>query len=291
MFGEKVLEIVKPVLGVMIAILILTLLFWLKTGINSRQVVFNWSRFLSRENTVFTTRNYERLDTEHFMIKYTEANCQNATIVAEAAEQIYEPVIKLFNYEPTAPTMVVMYPDSASLAKTFGWDKNERAMGVYWSGTIRILNPDEWIIDGDKRQTFIREGPMAHEFAHLLVDYITLGNYPRWYTEGVAQYVEKKITGFELFNPAKYNNQSVEYYDFATLERDFDQFDQGIAYGQCLQATELIADEYGEDKVFAILGYLKQGNDIAQSFTKATGQSFDRFEYELLECQKLGIAV
>ena len=291
MFGDRSLFIIKPFLGLIIAVLVLTFFFWLKTSLNTRQVAFNCSRLLARENTSFSTRNYERLDTEHFIIKYSEANRQNAPIVAEASERIYEPVIRMFNVEPSRPTMVVMYPDSASLAKTFGWDKNEKAMGVYWGGTIRILNPDEWIIDGDKRQTFVKEGPMAHEFAHLLVDYITLGNYPRWYTEGVAQYVEKKVTGFELFNPAKYNNQSVVYYDFATLEQDFDKLDQGIAYGQCLQATELIAARYGEDKVFAILDYLGQGNNMQQSFFKATGQSFDDFEYELLNIPQLDTAV
>ncbi len=291
MFGERSFFIVKPLWGLMIIIFILMLSFWLRTSLYPKRVFFNYSRLFSRENTNFVTRNYERISTEHFIIKYGEANRENAPIVAEAAEEIYEPVIRMFNFEPPRPTMVVMYPDSASLAETFGWDKTEKAMGVYWAGTIRILNPDEWIIDGNKRQTFIREGPMAHEFAHLLVDHITLGNYPRWYTEGVAQYVEKKITGFELFNPAKYNNQSVEYYDFTTLEQAFDQLDQGLAYGQCLQAIELIAEQYGEDKVFAILDYLGQGYDMKQSFAKATGQSFDRFEYELLAMQQHDIAV
>lgn len=291
MFGEGKFLTVKLLLLLTITILILSLFSWLKTGYNPRQAVFSWSRLLARENTNFSTRNYDRIDTEHFRIKYSEVNRLNAPIVAEAAEAIYEPVISLFNFEPSTPTLVVVYPDVASLAKSFGWDKDERAMGVYWGGTIRILNPDEWIIDSDKRQTFIREGPMSHEFAHLLVDYITQGNYTRWYTEGVAQFVEKKITGFELFNPAKYNYQSVEYYDFATLERDFDQLDQGIAYGQCLQAIELIAEKYGEDKVFAILGYLGKGNNMSQSFTKATGQSFEIFEYELLNIQQVDIAV
>jgi hypothetical protein len=291
MFGERYFYIVKPLLGLMIVVLILAMFIWLRTSLSPKQVVFNCSRFLSRENTNFKTRNYEQLKTEHFLIKYGEVNRDNAPIVAEAAEEIYEPVVRMFNFEPSKPTMVVMYPDSASLAEAFGWDRAERAMGVYWAGTIRILNPDEWIIEGDKRQTFIREGPMAHEFAHLLVDCLTLGNYPRWYTEGVAQYVEKKITGFELFNPAKYNNQSVEYYDFATLEQNFDQLVQGIAYGQSLQATELIAERYGEDKVFAILGYLGQGYDMKESFAKATGESFDEFEYDLLAIQRLDIAV
>ena len=285
MLGEKSLSIIRPLLGLVIALLLVTFLHWLKSG-NPRQAVFNCSRFLSQGNALLLIRNYEQVDTEHFSIRYGKGDLQNAAIVAEAAELIYEPVTRMFNYEPPAPTVIVLHPDSNSLAQAFGWDKAEKAMGVYWRGTIRILNPDEWITDGDKRQTFIREGPMAHEFAHLLVDYLTLGNYPRWYTEGIAQYVEKKITGFELYNPAKYNGESVKYCEFATLERHFDELDPGLAYGQSLQAVELIVAQYGEDMIFQILDYLKKGNDLPESFAKATGQSFDIFEKEFLAGQQ-----
>ncbi|NLW45330.1 MAG: hypothetical protein GXY92_09135 [Syntrophomonadaceae bacterium] len=280
MLGEKAFLDIRPLWGLVIAILAVTLLYWLRLG-NPRQAVFNSSRFMFVGKTLLLTRNYEQLDTEHFSIKYDEGDLENAAIVAEAAEEIYEPVTRMFNYEPPATTVIILYPDSNSLAETFGWDKTEKAMGVYWRGTIRILNPDEWITEGDKRQTFIREGPMAHEFAHLLVDYITLGNYPRWYTEGIAQYVEKKITGFELYNPVKYDG-SVGYCTFAALEQEFDELDPGLAYGQSLQAVELIAAEYGEDTVFRILQYLGQGYGLQQSFGKATGQPFDIFEKEFL---------
>ncbi|NLB18697.1 MAG: hypothetical protein GX825_08225, partial [Syntrophomonadaceae bacterium] len=178
--------------------------------------------------------------------------------------------------------LLVLYPDSETLARSFGWDKDERAMGVYYGGTIRLLNPDEWITEGDKRRTFINEGPMAHEFAHLLVDYVTRGNYPRWYTEGVAQYVEKQITGFEFSRPLQYNLQSAGLYNFASLDKEFDQLDQTVAYWECLQAVELIVEEYGEDRIFEILRLLGQGNDMEQSFKNATGQSLEAFEIELL---------
>jgi len=283
LFGEEKILTFKLILGLTIAILLFIWFFWLKSEYNPRQTFFALSRLLTRENTNFSTRNYKHLDTEHFVIKYEETNLANAPIVAEAAEKIYQPVTSMFGFEPPHRTLVVLYPDSVTLAKSFGWDKDERAMGVYWGGSIRLLNPDEWITEGDKRKIFIKDGPMAHEFAHLLVDYATRGNYPRWYTEGVAQYVEKKITGFEFFNPVKYNLQSVEYYDFATLERDFDQLDSGTAYWQCLKATELIAERYGEDKIFAILDYLGRGNSMTVSFRLATGQPFVDFERELFE--------
>ncbi|MGI6512882.1 MAG: hypothetical protein GX052_03235 [Syntrophomonadaceae bacterium] len=290
MWGEKTFFIIRPLLGLVIAVLVVALLHWLKIA-NPRQAVFNCSRFLSLGNTLLLTRDYEQMETEHFTVRFSEGDHQNAAIVAEAAEEIYEPVTQMFNYEPPASTVIVLHPDSTSLAKAFGWDRAEKAMGVYWRGTIRILNPDEWITDGDKRQTFMREGPMAHEFAHLLVDCLTLGNYPRWYTEGIAQYVEKKITGFELYNPAKYNDESAEYYKFTFLEQNFDELDPGLAYGQSLQAVELIAAEYGEDMVFQILDYLRKGDGLQQSFAKATGKSFDTFEKEFLAGRQSKTAV
>jgi len=54
-------------------------------------------------------------------------------------------------------------------------------MGVYWSGVIRILSPDEWLDEVPSRGRevlFSQQGPIAHEYIHLLVDYQTRGNYP-----------------------------------------------------------------------------------------------------------------
>ena len=45
---------------------------------------------------------------------------------------------------------------------------------------------------------YFKEGPMVHEYTHLVVDELTGGNYSRWFTEGVAQYVEQQVTGYTL---------------------------------------------------------------------------------------------
>ncbi|NLV15678.1 MAG: hypothetical protein GXY50_00520 [Syntrophomonadaceae bacterium] len=282
MFGEGKTKSFQVFYGLIVTILTLSCFAWIHHSDVARQARFSLSRLLMRTNTSLATFDYARMDTEHFSIKYNEANLSNASLVAEAAEGIYGSVIEFFGVEPPIRTLLVLYPDSETLAKSFGWDKDERAMGVYYGGTIRLLNPDEWITEGDKRIRFIKEGPMAHEFAHLLVDFVTSGNYPRWYTEGVAQYVEKQITGFEFSPPLQYNLQSVGVYDFATLEKNFDQLDQRVAYWECLQAVELIVDKYGEDRIFLILRLLGQGNDMAQSFFEATGQPLAAFETELL---------
>ena len=117
MVGERNVLIIKFLVGLIIIVLVLVLFSWLKSSYHPGTTVFSLSRLLTRENTDFNTRNYDRLDTEHFRIKYTEVNQLNAPIVAEAAEEIYEPVTRLFNCEPPTPTLVVIYPNAASLLK------------------------------------------------------------------------------------------------------------------------------------------------------------------------------
>lgn len=52
---------------------------------------------------------------------------------------------------------------------------------MYWAGVIRILSPQDWIDavnDEERSLIFRKEGPVAHEYIHLLVDYKTAGNTP-----------------------------------------------------------------------------------------------------------------
>lgn len=275
MLGKRTLCAVRLLVGLTVTIFILLIGGIVKNS--PRQTFFEVSRTIARENLNLSTNQLSQMKTNHFVIKYNQVDRKNAALVAHAAEEMYKPVTEWFGFSPPQQTLVVMYSDSASLAKSFGWDKNERAMGVYWAGSIRVLDPDEWITGEDKKTTFLKEGPMTHEFVHLLVDYKTNGNYPRWLTEGIAQYVEKRLTGFEFKSPVQYNSQPVKYYDVDTLEREFDNLDQSVAYWESLKIAEMIVDKYGEEKLFTILEYLGKGYNISQAFENSTGQSFDSF--------------
>ncbi|NLB88560.1 MAG: hypothetical protein GX790_04950, partial [Syntrophomonadaceae bacterium] len=93
---------------------------------------------------------------------------------------------------------------------------------------------------------------------------------------GIAQYVEKKITGFEFTNPFK-DGKSIECYDFKDLEKNFDQLNQQIVYWQSLKVVEYIVDSYGEDKLLTILNYLGQGNNMASAIEKSLAVDYDTF--------------
>lgn len=267
MLGFKAISPARTISLVLILVLIITLVLT-----KNNQAVM---RVMVGQEINLRTAGFNEVITEHFIIKYTPTDESNIDTIAKVSEQSFAEVSDLFGYSPKTKTTLVVYPDTQSLASSFGWDKDEKAMGVYWAGSIRILSPSQWTT-GKVEDEFYKEGPMVHELAHLVVDDLTKGNYSRWWTEGIAQYVEKKITGFEFNNPFK-EGQPIEYYDFKVLDKNFDQLNQQVAYWQSLKVVEYIVDNYGEDKLFVILDYLGQGHNMALAIEKALAVSYDTF--------------
>lgn len=262
--------------GILLLVVVVLLVFLLSR--NSQAIV---RAFVGQEIS-WSTAEFNTVQTEHFTIKYLPVDESYVQAIGEVAEDAYNVVGDEFDYQPEGRTTIVIYPDSGSLAKSFGWEKDQKAMGVYWAGSIRILSPQKWIDDENWIDVFSSEGPIYHEFAHLLVDDMTHGNYSRWFTEGVAQYEEKRITGFEFKTPFSEGEQ-VQYYSFKELDQNFDGLDQQIVYWESLQAIEYMVERYGPQSVNDVMKNLRDGHPIYQAIEKALGTEFDSFEKDFYE--------
>jgi len=222
------------------------------------------------------TDGFEQIATQHFIIKYHPADEPYLEMVGSSAESAYHRVSALLGQKPRGQVSITIYPDSESLAASFGWDKDEKALGAYWAGAIRILSPRVWVDSLNPQKQFDREGPLTHELAHLLVDEITYGNYNRWWTEGVAQFVEKKLNRFEFSKPA--GVVQPEFYSLQEMEKYFDKLNQPLVYWQSLKVVEFIADNYGEDKIWQILSSLSEGKNMTQAIELNLNTGFGEFE-------------
>ncbi len=265
--------------NVLLVISCLTLLVILSVivPLRPKMWVYPLVRYTAQIKVDFESRHMAVYETEHFRIKYTQADADTVDMIAEAAEAAYLPVTREFNYAPQGKTLILVQPTKNELRQAFGWAGNESAMGVYWGGAIQLLSPHVWLSSGDSVQEFIHSGPMVHEYTHLVFDYLTNGNYPRWFTEGLAQYVEYRINDYEWLTTA--NRFDGTLYTMAELEGDFDHLpNQSLAYRQSLAVIRYIHEVYGDGVLQDIMTDLKKGQELKESIQKRIGLNYPEFE-------------
>jgi len=207
----------------------------------------------------FKLKGFDSLVTPHFKILFLPQDRYEVGAVAKAAEKTYAEVGKDFDFFPKDRIPIVIYPDSESLQQAFNWPADQSTQGVYYRGLIYIQAPGAWIDDtGNLQEIFFNNGPMVHEYTHLVVDRLTGGNYTRWFTEGVAQYEEEKVTGYTLAQD--FDIDKSELYPLDDIISGFDELpDVPKAYIQALDMTETLAGKGGIREIRAILAQLKNG--------------------------------
>ncbi|MBP2628719.1 MAG: hypothetical protein H6Q68_3430 [Firmicutes bacterium] len=257
---------------VFVALLILTM------PLRPRMWVYPLARQAAQIKVNYESRDMSVYETEHFKIKYTQADADTVDMIAEAAEAAYIPVTHELNYAPQSKTLILVQPNKNELRQAFGWSGNESAMGVYWGGSIQLLSPHAWLNNGATVEDFIHSGPMVHEYTHLVFDYLTNGNYPRWFTEGLAQYIEYRVNDYEWQTAT--NKLDGKLYTMAELDGNFDNLpNQSLAYRQSLAAVRYIAEVYGDDELREIINTLKAGQSMDKAIQKTLGIDYATFAH------------
>ncbi|MGI6533883.1 MAG: peptidase MA family metallohydrolase [Peptococcia bacterium] len=274
--------------GLTIIVMIALLACMLSTGISTyfRKIVYRVFQQGALAMLAYQTKDYEKLASNTFILKYTKEDEELASIVLTLAEEYLQEAEKILGLKHASRQIpLVFYRDEESLKRSFGWTGDKSAVGVYWAGSIRLVSPYGWNSrspqnSAEAREIFAREGPLAHELTHLLVDKVTGGNYPRWLTEGLAQDVEERITGFTLDEPSA--DRKAKAYSFKKLDKEFDeQPDQYLAYWQSFHAVRQLLARGGKERMGALLRALGKGQEFHRAFAETYGVEFADFAREV----------
>jgi len=217
---------------------------------------------------------FRQYDTDNFSILYKSESEKDLMVVAQAAEKAYKIVGEDFDFYPKERVTIIIYPDSQSLQEAFGWPSDESTQGVYYRGTIYVQAPGAWIKDrSDIYNSFFEKGPMIHEYTHLVVDELTGGNHSRWFTEGVAQYEEERVTGYTLRQD--FDVKEGEYYSIEEIFYSFDNLaDVAKAYITALDMTKALAGSEGIRSLKEIMAELKDGASSNDIFLERAADKF-----------------
>lgn len=226
-------------------------------------------------------RDYQQWPGDRVIVYYHPGFEDQAKLVAKEADQALSVFREQYGFDPGKPVPVFLFPDRYSLREHFAWNHGRSATGVYFSGAIYLLNPEVWsegfpsVSEDPKRWAllFHERGPLYHETAHLYLDRYTGGNYPLWYTEAFAQWVEYRELGYEWVIPAN-NLSRQELYDYRDLERNFDQLpNQALAYRQSFLWLRWMVETHGESSLDHLHDRLSRGIPFDSAWKQVFGHS------------------
>ncbi|NLZ92485.1 MAG: hypothetical protein GX922_00480 [Firmicutes bacterium] len=221
---------------------------------------------------------WQHLDTTTFQVRYTAADRDLAFWLAQQAEEAAAEVAQFLPHQPQGKPWLVIAPNQSIIRKVFGWGDGTGALGVYVSDTIVILSPQawDWLPYQQRRALFVQQGPLVHEYTHYVLDLLAGGNYPRWFSEGLAQYLEYKVLGYEWKESASSFQQPL--YTLQELEQQFDQLsNQPLAYRQSLSMVSYLAALRTDDSLRTIIELLGQGIPFYQALEEVYGFSAASF--------------
>ncbi len=217
------------------------------------------------------TVDYAVKETENFLIRFSDKDIGVIRRVEYQAQKQFDAVTEYFGYNPETKITLTVYQDKNHLQKGLRLPYKGTTLGAYYAGTISVLSPSVWGHEGDAAE----EGLYIHELTHLIMSDMAGGNYPMWFTEGMALYQEYINTGFEWGREYKFEDLP---YSIQELTDHFAKLDQFIAYKQSFLLVKTLVEREGRNKVFELLETLKGDVPFDLAFERVYGYSPDQYE-------------
>ena len=136
---------------------------------------------------------------------------------------------------------------------------------------------------------------LKHELCHVLLhEHIDRVPIPRWFDEGIAQWVSDGVMDIlydqkdALLPKAAFSDRMIP---LGALNKEFPQNPNALrlAYEESKNFIDYLIDAYGRKKLFEILGLMKEGTPLRKAFFKALGKPLDKIEKEWLASLKQNI--
>jgi hypothetical protein len=253
------------VLSILLLIVFTTIFFipLLRDGLcpqNRFERAFARAREQAFNKIISYTAEYQTKDTVFAQIRYTEPDARFIPAIDGSVNLFYPLLLADFNlpFDEAGRLQIVLFPSQTSLENAIGRRYSYVPMGVYFGGIINIVSPHVWLAGEIHVITdrFIREGPMIHEMAHFVLDIKTNGNYPLWFTEGVALFYEYKYAAFEWRPDLKHEASLL---CAAELTQNFRSHDESLSYRKVFDIIDAYVSAHGERGLQAVIRELSQG--------------------------------
>lgn len=255
-------------LSLFLLALILVLLYW-------QEGIFWSSGLVVPTYWKAKTQNYNIVKDIGYEVRVAPGQDEgDATALIQEGMQYYDDMAAYFDC--TLPQPLFIFMDSDTLNDYVG-DYNLSSAGAYQSGVILLGLPD----NGGLSRTLVHE--LGHHYVHALAR----GNYPAWYSEGVAQLMELMFKKSVWFDGNNFN----DYYKYSISDLSGEFYnlpDQVAAYRLSLELVMAIEAIGGGQANIEILRDLGQGKTFSQAIIANTGMDLQTLYNNLGQNKRSG---
>lgn len=206
-----------------------------------------------------------------------------APYVAALGEEALQKLSARYQYRPEPPIRVELYPSHADFSvRTVGM-AGLGALGVCFGNVLALDSPS-----ARERGKFNWGSTLWHELAHTITMGMTDHRVPRWLTEGISVYEERRARqgwGDDLSLEFLAAMKSDKLLPLRELNNGFVRptgpEQVGLSYYQASLVVERLESTHGLAGLLALLRAFKEGKQTPEAFETALGVSVDGFDAEL----------
>ena len=215
------------------------------------------------------------------------------TYAADLAEEAHKKLTAKYRFTPPAPISIEMFADHN--------DFEVRTLGVPGLGALGVCFGQVIAMDSPSaRQSgeFNWGSTLWHEFAHVITLEITDHRIPRWFSEGLSVYEERRARTGWGDNWSLENLKAISDGRFVKIDELDAAFIRPkrpdgvpIAYFQASQVCEFVDEKFGFDAILKMLLLYKEGAktpDVLQRVLKLAPADFDRAFNEYIKAKTSG---
>ena len=229
---------------------------------------------------------YQTIEAPGLVIRMdaTEAKVYGAQVV-ELLQEARETLVNKYKVELQEPIIVELFAKQRDFAvRTFGLPGGEGFLGVCFGNVITANSPAALNVEHNWKSV------LWHEFCHVVTLNLTNNRMPRWLSEGISVYEERRHRDNwgEPANPLFIHwLRSGEFEPPSRMSRMFlapkSPMHLQYAYYVASLVVEFWVEQFGHDGLLSLLSDLRDGLPITDAIARRTGslegldQAFESF--------------
>ncbi len=251
-------------------------------------------------NLIDEYSQFETFESEHFVVILHESESQVLSeVVLDLAETAYDSLSKRYSYKPEGKIRIEGYNDHADFAVRISGLPGISLLGVCFGDVVafdtpaaRIKNAAE---NGLPKDRYNWSRTLWHEVAHVMALGISDHRVPRWFTEGLSVFEEKRA------NPAWGREMELQFFDALknNMLLSLSEMNEGftrpkypgqimMSYYHASRLIEFLSEEYGFTVVSDLLAEFGNGSSLEDAFSTvfdSGSESIDRLFRERMESE------